>query len=122
MQLIYYCKTPGISLSSKQCHAFRLAHTMFVKNLRFGSTGVKVFEKGCETPGSHCEWLLQHSYHILKLRQSDHGLNQQSNSHRKKHCTVFPYQSVQRSINGVARTNTAITHPHAQGGLIISPA
>lgn len=36
-----------------------------------GRERVKVFVKGCETPGSESERLLQHSYHILKLRQSD---------------------------------------------------
>lgn len=41
------------------------------ENLYFGSAGVKVFVKGCETPGSESEQLLQHSYHILKRRQSD---------------------------------------------------
>lgn len=34
--------------------------------------------KGCETPGLVSEQLLQHSYHILKLRQSD------GNARRKK--------------------------------------
>lgn len=35
--------------------------------------------KGCETPSSESERLLQHSYHILKLRQSDGTVEEEKN-------------------------------------------
>lgn len=44
----------------------------------FGGTRVNVFVRDCETLGSESERLLQHSYHILKLRQCD------GTEHRKK--------------------------------------
>lgn len=41
------------------------------ESLTLAGRELKVFVKGCETPDSESEQLLQHSYHILNLRQSD---------------------------------------------------
>lgn len=49
-----------------------------VENLTLAGRQLKVFVKGCETPDSESEQLLQHSYHILKLRQSDGTEQKQS--------------------------------------------
>lgn len=48
----------------------------------FGRTGVNVFVRDCETPGSESEQLLQHSYHILKLRQCDGTVHKKKMAYR----------------------------------------